>query len=85
MYSICKAIIWVRDYGIGIAAPELSHIFERFHRAYNQNKSIHGLGIGLYIVKELITAHKGHVWVESTEGQGSTFYLQLPLYANTTS
>ena len=81
----CAAMIWVKDHGIGIAVQELALIFERFHRAYNQHTSIHGLGIGLYLVKELVTAHNGHIWVESTEGQGSTFYMQLPLYANTTS
>jgi signal transduction histidine kinase len=38
-----------------------------------------GLGMGLYLVKELVTRHEGHVWVESTEGEGSTFYVLLPL------
>ena len=52
---------------------------ERFHRASNLNKSMSGLGLGLYLVKELVTRHQGRIWVESIEGQGSTFYVLLPL------
>jgi PAS domain S-box-containing protein len=74
-----EALIWVRDYGIGIPTNEVHLIFQRFHRASNLNKSMSGLGLGLYLVKELVTRHKGHVWVESTEGEGSTFYVLLPL------
>lgn len=74
-----EALIWVKDQGVGIAANELSHIFERFHRASNFDRSISGLGIGLYLVNELVTRHGGRVWVESMEGQGSTFYVSLPL------
>lgn len=78
-----EALIWVKDQGVGIAANELSHIFERFHRASNFDRSISGLGIGLYLVNELVTRHGGHVWVESMEGQGSTFYVSLPLNIHT--
>ncbi len=74
-----EAIIWVRDQGIGIAAKELPHIYERFHRASNLDRAISGLGIGLYLVHELATRHGGHVWAESIEGKGSTFYVNLPL------
>ncbi len=75
-----EVIIWVRDHGIGIAANELPHIYERFHRASNLDRSISGLGIGLYLVNELVTQHEGHIWVESIEGKGSTFYVTLPLH-----
>jgi PAS domain S-box-containing protein len=74
-----EALIWVRDHGIGIAATELPHIYERYHRASNLDRSISGLGIGLYLVNELITRHGGRVRVESIEGKGSTFYVNLPL------
>ena len=74
-----EALIWVKDHGIGMPANELSHIFERFHRAGNQDRSISGMGIGLYLVNELVTRHGGRVWAESSEGVGSTFYVQLPL------
>ncbi len=75
-----NALIWVKDSGIGISAHELPHIFKRFHRANNIDPSISGLGIGLYLVQELVTCHGGRVWAESTEKSGSTFYVQLPLH-----
>jgi signal transduction histidine kinase len=74
-----ECLIWVKDAGIGISAADLPHIFKRFHRSSAIDSSISGLGIGLYLVKELVTRHSGHVWAESTEGIGSTFYVKLPL------
>jgi signal transduction histidine kinase len=75
-----QALIWVKDHGVGIASSELPHIFKRFHRASNFDRSISGLGIGLYLVQELMTRHGGKVWAESIEGHGSTFYVTLPLF-----
>lgn len=75
----CEAEIWVRDHGIGIAANELPLIFKRFYRASDLDQSFSGFGIGLYLVKEIIDRHGGRVWAESTEGQGSTFHITLPL------
>ena len=80
-----EALMWVRDHGIGIPPDEVHLIFQRFHRASNLNKSMSGLGLGLYLVKELVTRHEGHIWVESTEGEGSTFYVLLPLKQKLTS
>ncbi len=80
-----EALIWVRDHGIGIAASELPHIYERFHRASDLDRSISGLGIGLYLVNELVTRHGGHIQVESIEGKGSTFSVTLPLHPVLTS
>ncbi len=74
-----EALLWVRDHGIGIPAHELPLIFERFHRASNLDQAMSGLGLGLYLVKELVARHEGRVWVESVEGQGSIFYVLLPL------
>jgi PAS domain S-box-containing protein len=71
--------IWVRDQGIGIADNELPLIFNRFYRASNLDRSLSGFGIGLFLVKEIITRHSGHIRVESVEGQGSTFFITLPL------
>lgn len=74
-----EAILRVKDQGPGIAPAETAHIFKRFHRVRDVDPSISGLGIGLYLVKELVTLHGGRIWVESVEGRGSTFYVQLPL------
>ncbi len=74
-----EVLLWVKDEGIGIAADELPHIFERFYRAKHIDRSISGLGIGLYLVHEHIFHHGGRVWAESTQGAGSTFYILLPL------
>src|SRR5579875_639631 len=74
-----EALIWVKDQGIGIAAADIPHIFDRFYRSRVIDRSMSGFGIGLYIVKEVVTRHGGRVWVESAPGRGSTFYLWLPL------
>jgi PAS domain S-box-containing protein len=76
-----ECLIWVKDAGLGIPAADLPHIFKRFHRSNAVDRSISGLGIGLYLVKELVTRHSGSVWAESTEGVGTTFYVKLPLAA----
>jgi PAS domain S-box-containing protein len=78
--SPASIVIWVKDVGAGIAKREIPHIFERFHRAGNLDRSISGLGIGLYLVSEIAKRHGGRTWAESVEGQGSTFYVQLPLH-----
>ncbi len=74
------ALIWVKDVGVGITESELPHIFERFHRAGNLDRSISGLGIGLYLVSEIAKRHGGRVWAQSVAGRGSTFFVQLPLH-----
>lgn len=77
-----EVVIWVKDHGIGIPESEITNIFKRFHRVQDIDPSISGLGIGLYLVKELVTLHGGRIWVESVEGRGSTFSVQLPLNLN---
>ena len=74
-----EVLLWVRDEGIGIAASDRSAIFTRFYRASSLDPALSGLGIGLYLVKDLVTRHGGRVWVESSEGAGSTFLVVLPL------
>jgi signal transduction histidine kinase len=74
-----EAVIWVKDEGIGIAAGDLPHIFERFYRAATLDRSISGFGIGLYLTQELVQGHGGRIWVESTKGRGSTFFVAFPL------
>ena len=75
-----EVIVWVRDHGIGIPQETLPKIFDRFFRVENgMTRTISGTGLGLALVKEVVSAHKGRVWVESTFGQGSTFFFTLPV------
>lgn len=68
------------DHGIGIPKDELPHLFERFHRARNVSSRYYGgLGLGLYISRIIVEAHGGTIGVESVEGEGSTFIIELPL------
>ena len=70
----------VSDTGIGIRYKDQEKLFQRFYRVENENiKTISGFGIGLYLASEIIQRHKGKIWVESKEGQGSTFSFSLPL------
>jgi PAS domain S-box-containing protein len=69
----------IQDRGIGIPQAALQRLFRRFYRAPNaEREHFSGLGIGLYIVKEIVHLHGGEVLVESAEGQGSTFTVRLP-------
>jgi signal transduction histidine kinase len=78
-----KIIFSVRDFGNGIAENERSKIFERFYRILGNNLHTYpGLGLGLYISREIIEHHDGKIWVESEDGNGSTFYFELPICQN---
>jgi PAS domain S-box-containing protein len=69
----------VRDTGIGIAAVDMPHVFDRFHRIKGARARTHeGTGIGLALVAELVKLHGGHVGVASTVGRGTTFLVRLP-------
>lgn len=70
----------VQDFGIGMSIEAQQKVFERFFRANDSKTSTFpGLGLGLFISSEIINRHKGHLWVTSTENQGSVFYFSLPL------
>ena len=70
----------VCDRGIGIPADELGQVFERFHRGRQVSSTNYGgLGLGLYITKQIIERHGGAIWVDSKEGQGTTFYFSIPV------
>lgn len=73
-----EAVISVRDQGVGIPKEELSKLFSRFFRASTAS-GIPGTGIGLHLVKNIIEMHKGTITAESTEDEGSTFSLRLPV------
>ena len=73
-------MISVEDSGIGIPTEHLDRIFDRFHRVDSGlTREVSGLGLGLSICKRIMDLHGGSVWGESTVGEGSTFFLALPL------
>lgn len=73
-------MISVADTGEGIAPEHLPHIFERFYRVEDsRSRSEGGSGLGLAIVKQMVQAHGGVVWAESKPGEGSEFYVAIPL------
>lgn len=72
-------IVSIEDFGFGIAKSEQSEIFGRFYRANSARRhDIGGIGLGLYVARQIVVAHKGKMWLESEEGKGSTFYFTLP-------
>jgi signal transduction histidine kinase len=71
--------VFVSDEGPGIAPEDQVRIFDRYQRGGNVRQD--GLGLGLYIVRRLVEAHGGRIWVESVPGQGSTFSFTLPVAA----
>jgi signal transduction histidine kinase len=74
------ALIQVRDYGKGISKDQQERIFETFYRTPDaQSSSKRGLGLGLAISKDIIERHDGRIWCESEPGQGSVFFVELPL------
>lgn len=74
------ALLQVQDQGVGIAPDEQSRIFGRFYQAGQRLHQGHvGLGLGLYITRELVHRHGGKIWVDSKEGEGSVFAVTLPL------
>jgi len=78
-----EAVVSVSDRGIGIPAEAMPFLFAKFFRVHNgPHREIGGTGLGLSLVKQIITAHKGRVWAESTAGAGSTFHFTLPLAEN---
>jgi signal transduction histidine kinase len=72
---------WVADAGVGIAAEDLPHVFDRFWQAHKGQRR--GTGLGLTIVKGIIEAHAGRIWVESAIGIGTTFFFALPAAVQT--
>ena len=71
-------LISFMDHGPGIPKESLPLIFERFYRVRGE-KTVTGTGLGLYICKQIILAHRGKIWAESTPGQGTTFFIELPI------
>jgi heavy metal sensor kinase len=79
-----KAVLTVTDTGIGIPAASLPMVFDRFYRADQaRSRESGGTGLGLSIVKAICSVHGGTAFVESTEGRGTTFRIELPLLSIT--
>ena len=80
---VACACVSVRDSGIGLTAEQLPVIFERFHQAHDgdvRDPLTRGMGLGLYIAREIVEQHGGRIWAESPgPGQGATFTFTLPL------
>lgn len=68
----------IRDHGIGIAPADQERIFERFERAVS-SRNVSGLGLGLFVSKQIVDAHGGEISLQSRPGEGSTFEVRLPL------
>jgi len=73
------AVLCVEDHGIGIPEPDLAHVFEAFRRATNAANASTGTGLGLAGSRDVVEQHGGRISVESQEGFGSTFTVELPL------
>jgi signal transduction histidine kinase len=74
--------IAVRDNGIGISSEDLPRLFRRFSRVGPSRRAVAGTGLGLYIVKSMVEAQGGRIWVQSEPGEGSTFTYTLPIAGN---
>jgi signal transduction histidine kinase len=79
-----EVTVSIKDSGIGIAPEHLSHVFERFYQVQDEvTRKMRGTqlgsGLGLSICKEIVERHGGRIWVESTQGKGSTFSFTIPL------
>jgi PAS domain S-box-containing protein len=73
-----KVYVSVRDYGIGVAKADQTRIFERLERAVSF-RQFGGLGMGLYIARQIVEQHGGHIWLKSEPGHGSDFIVELPV------
>jgi signal transduction histidine kinase len=69
--------IAVQDCGIGLATSELEHVFERFYQVNASERTV-GLGLGLYISREIVERHEGRIWAESPPDGGARFVVELP-------
>jgi signal transduction histidine kinase len=74
-----EVLFWVSDTGSGIPSDDVPRVFDRFWQARRAERR--GAGLGLPIVKGIVEAHGGRVWLESTPGLGSTFFFTIPTVA----
>lgn len=76
-----EALICVEDSGIGLAHEDIAYVFQRYWRARTGRTQPIGSGLGLFVCKQIVEAHKGTLWCESELGVGSKFFMRLPLVA----
>jgi signal transduction histidine kinase len=76
-YEIC-----VEDEGIGMTAEQVEKVFEKFYRVDSSNTAVEGTGLGMSIVRHIVDAHGGRVWVESEPDRGTRVFVSLPLVVN---
>jgi signal transduction histidine kinase len=74
-----KGVLTVRDYGRGIRPADRERVFRRFERATNARETS-GLGLGLFISRQIVEAHGGRILFEDTHGEGASFVVELPLH-----
>lgn len=80
-----EALMSVRDQGVGIAPEDQQRIFEQFERTESSRKQAAGLGLGLYIARQIVRSHGGDIALASRPGEGATFSVRLPLRAEAPS
>ncbi|MBI3159407.1 MAG: PAS domain-containing protein [Chloroflexi bacterium] len=73
-----QVVVCVRDHGKGIAAGDLPHVFDRFYRANDAQRKTSGAGLGLYLARAVIEAHRGNIWVDPTVREGARVCFSLP-------
>ncbi len=73
-----QLLVQIQDQGVGISIQDQAHVFDHFFRIDDKRRAIQGSGLGLAAVKAIVKAHSGRVWLRSTPGEGSTFFISLP-------
>jgi signal transduction histidine kinase len=73
-----EIVVAVIDHGAGISKENQAHIFTQFYRVRDRDRHISGLGLGLYITREIVERHGGRIWVESEPGKGASFIFAVP-------
>lgn len=71
--------ISIEDEGRGIPEADIEKIFTRFYRVKSRGQTAQGLGLGLYLSREIMEGHRGNIWAESEEGKGTVFFIEFPI------